>query len=115
MNREHLVDGGLIGILVGIIGARLYYVIFHSVGGFKEIFNLRGGGLAIHGAVIVGIIYAIIYTKIRKMDLFQILDLLAVGFLVGQIVGRWGKLYEPRSTWWSNECKRPTSFKCYIT
>lgn len=90
MNREHLVDGGLIGILVGIIGARLYYVIFHSVGGFKEIFNLRGGGLAIHGAVIVGIIYVIIYTKIRKMDLFQLLDLLAVGFLVGQIVGRWG-------------------------
>lgn len=90
INRDHLIDMALIGVVIGIIGARLYYVIFQSVGGFKEIFNLRSGGLAIHGAVIAGIIFVIFYTRIRKMNLFKVLDILAVGFLVGQIIGRWG-------------------------
>lgn len=90
INRDHLIDMAMIGVIIGIIGARLYYVIFHPVGGFREIFDLRAGGLAIHGAVIAGIIFVIIYAKVRKINLFKLFDLLAVGFLVGQIIGRWG-------------------------
>lgn len=90
VNRDHLIDGGLVGIVLGIIGARLYYVMFNSVGGIGEIFNIRGGGLAIHGGIIVGVIFVIVYTRVRKMNLFKVLDLLAVGFLIGQIIGRWG-------------------------
>src|SRR5690554_1253591 len=90
VNRDHLIDGALIRIVLGIIAASLYYVIFESPDGFSEIFNLRGGGLAIHGGIIVGVIFVFVYTKIRKMNLFKVLDLLAVGFLIGQIIGRFG-------------------------
>lgn len=90
INRDHLIDGALVGIVLGIIGARLYYVIFESPDGFADIFNVRGGGLAIHGGIIVGVIFVFVYTKIRKMNLFKVLDVLAVGFLIGQIIGRFG-------------------------
>lgn len=94
VNRDHFFDGGMLGIILGIIGARLYYVIFNPpAGGFSEIFNIRGGGLAIHGGVIVGVLFAFIYTKIRKMDRFLVMDLLAPGFLIGQIIGRWGNFF----------------------
>lgn len=93
VNRDHLFDAAMIGLIVGIVGARLYYVIFNPVGGFMDIINIRGGGLAIHGAVIASVIFAVIYTKIRKMDLLALLDMVAVGFLIAQIVGRWGNFF----------------------
>lgn len=90
MNRDHLIDAALIGIIVGVVGARLYYIAFNPVDSFLEIFALKDGGLAIHGAVLVSLIFAYIYTKIRGMDLLALLDVVAVGFLIAQVVGRWG-------------------------
>lgn len=94
INKSHLIDGAMYAIVLSIIGARLYYVLFDpnksnykSIG---DVFNIAGGGLAIHGAVITAIIFVIIYSRFRKMNVFALSDLLAPGFLIGQIVGRWG-------------------------
>ncbi len=95
INKTHLLDGAMYAIVLSIIGARLYYVIFdpdkannyHNIG---DVFNIAGGGMAIHGAIITALIFIIVYSKIKKMNVFALADLLAPGLLIGQIVGRWG-------------------------
>ncbi len=93
LNKDDLLDTILFGVPIAIIGARLYYVLFNPVGGFKEIINIRQGGLAIHGAVILSIIFLFFFSRFKKMNIFSFLDIVAVGFLVGQIVGRWGNFF----------------------
>lgn len=97
IDSNHLSDGILIAVPLSIIGARLYYVIFDPIkGNYKtigDIFNIAGGGLAIHGAVIITLIFVIIYTRVRKMNIWALLDMLAPGFLIGQVVGRWGNFF----------------------
>lgn len=81
------------GLISAIIGARLYYVIF-SWDTYKnnllEVFNLRGGGLAIYGGVIGAVIMASIYAKVKGLKFFNIADTAAPGLIIGQAVGRWG-------------------------
>ncbi len=83
----------LIAIPVSIICARLYYVIF-SFDMYKDdlmsILDIRGGGIAIYGAVIGAAATVIIYCKKKKINIGTILDMLAVGLLIGQSIGRWG-------------------------
>lgn len=78
----------------GIIGARLYYVLFNSAyyrNHAMEIFAVWNGGLAIHGAVLGGLLAFLLFAKRKKITaLFSYLDCLALGLLVGQIIGRWG-------------------------
>ncbi|MDD2575332.1 MAG: prolipoprotein diacylglyceryl transferase [Acholeplasmataceae bacterium] len=98
LDVNHLTDGILIAVPLAIIGARLYYVIFDPQGyaGYKnigDVFNISGGGLAIHGAIITAIIFVVIYTKVRNMNIWSLLDILAPGFLIGQILGRWGNFF----------------------
>ncbi|MBR5495998.1 MAG: prolipoprotein diacylglyceryl transferase, partial [Oscillospiraceae bacterium] len=86
----NVVIGGIIG---AIVGARAYYVAF-SWNDYKnnlsEIFNIRGGGLAIYGAIIGALVVGIIMCKINKVEVAPMLDLAALGFLIGQSIGRWG-------------------------
>ncbi len=93
---DNYIDYTIFGILGGIVGARLYYVAF-SWDQFKdnlwEIFNLRGGGLAIYGAVIGAAIVAIIFCRIKKMRFFQFADTAVLGLITGQIIGRWGNFF----------------------
>lgn len=96
IKRDYIYDGLLYAVPLAIIGARLYYVIFDPAGGYTsigDIFNIRSGGLAIHGAVIVTIIFLIIFTKMKRISIFKLLDLLAPGFLIGQVIGRWGNFF----------------------
>ena len=76
-----------------IICARLYYVIF-SFDSYKnnlmDIFAIRNGGLAIYGGVIGAAAVIIIYCKRHKISIPKILDMLSVGLLIGQAIGRWG-------------------------
>lgn len=92
-NPELYMDFAIYGIIFALIGARLYYVIF-SWDSYKnnlwEIFNIRGGGLAIYGGVIAAVITAIIYCKIKKCSFFLFADTAIVGLILGQIVGRYG-------------------------
>ena len=83
----------IIAIPVSIICARAYYVIFSwdmYKNNISEIFDIRGGGLAIYGGVIGAALTVIIYCRTKKLNLGAILDMLAVGLLIGQAIGRWG-------------------------
>lgn len=81
------------GILGGIVGARLYYVIF-SWDNYKnnllEIFDIRSGGLAIYGGIIGALIAGLIVFKVKKLPMIPFLDLAMIAFLLGQGIGRWG-------------------------
>lgn len=92
-NTEILFDGLLYAVPLAIVGARLYYVIFDptpNYNNFIDVINITEGGLAIHGAVIVTLIFLIFFTKKKKISFWVMADIIAIGFLVGQIVGRWG-------------------------
>lgn len=89
-------DYALWGILSAVVGARLYYVVFawdqfasHPL----EIFNLRGGGLAIYGGVIGGIVSAVVYAKIKKKEFWLMADTACIGLITGQIIGRFGNFF----------------------
>lgn len=93
---ETYYDLAICVILSGIIGARLYYVIF-AWDMYKDdmlsIFNIRNGGLAIYGGILAGILAAFIYSRVKKLSFMQILDTAVLGLLVGQILGRWGNFF----------------------
>ena len=95
-NQDIYLDFALWAIPFSVLGARLYYVIFQW-DQFKDnwlnIFNLRQGGLAIYGGVIVAIISVIIYTRIKKLNLGLMADTGIIGLILGQIVGRWGNFF----------------------
>lgn len=83
-------------IIVSIIGARVYYVIFDWGYYSKnpiEMLEIWNGGLAIHGAIIFGGLFLIYYTKEHKMDTLKILDICSVGLIIGQAIGRWGNFF----------------------
>lgn len=93
IKRDHIYDGLLYAVPLAILGARLYYVIFDPNGtydSFIDVINIPNGGLAIHGAVITTIVFLLFFTKFKQISIWKILDLLAPGFLIGQILGRWG-------------------------
>lgn len=86
-------DLALWDIVFAVIGSRTYYVIFSwdYYGQHPwQIFNLRGGGLAIYGGIIGGVITTIVFAKLKKQNVFRLLDVACVGLVTGQIIGRWG-------------------------
>ncbi|MFW6298573.1 MAG: prolipoprotein diacylglyceryl transferase [Bacillota bacterium] len=96
VNPDHIIDGLIIILPLSILGARLYYVIFeweNYSDNPARILAFQEGGLAIHGGFIVAIVSAYIYTRIRKMDLWKVTDLIAPGFLIAQAFGRWGNFF----------------------
>lgn len=90
---EIYMDFAIYAFIFSIIGARLYYVIF-SFDEYKDnllqIFNTRGGGMAIYGAVIAAVITAIVYCRKKKYSFFLLADTACAGLVLGQIIGRWG-------------------------
>ena len=79
-----------------VIGARAYYVIFEwemYAADPKQIFNFRGGGLAIHGGIIVTVIMLIILSKKKKQSFLDWVDLSFPGIAIGQAIGRWGNYF----------------------
>ena len=80
-------------LIIGIIGARLYYVLFnwdYFSTHIDEIWAIWQGGLAIHGGIIVGIIVAWIYSKKHKFRPLRFIDMAAPGVILAQAIGRWG-------------------------
>lgn len=93
VSTDLIFDFLLYDIVFAIIGARTYFVIFnwsYYKDHLGEIFNLRQGGIAIYGAIIASFIVAIVYTRIKKISLWQFGDIAAYGLLVGQAIGRYG-------------------------
>ena len=96
IGEDTVYDFALLGIVFGVIGARLYYVFFrwdNYRGNLLEILNLRAGGLAIYGGVIGGILSLMFYCKRKKQNFLNLADSLILGVLVGQILGRWGNFF----------------------
>ena len=95
-NPDSYLDMGLIGVVCGIIGARLFYVIF-SWEDYKDnllsIFNLRGGGLAIYGGVIAAVITVFVMAHVKHLKATQILDTFVIALVNGQMLGRWGNFF----------------------
>lgn len=90
---EYVLDFMLIAIPLGIIFARLYYVVFewqHYGGDFLRIIAVWEGGLAIYGAVIGGALAAFIFAKWRKLSFGEVLDVAAPSIILAQGIGRWG-------------------------
>lgn len=83
-------------IIVGYICARLYYVLFNLDYYLKypiEIFEVWNGGLAIHGGILFGLLTVIIYCKKYHAKTLKVLDILVVGLILGQAIGRWGNFF----------------------
>ena len=95
-NEDEFLDICIITIIVGVIGARVYYVIF-AWDYYKDnplaALNIRQGGLAIYGGVLAGI--ACVYTlcKVKKLEFLKVVDVAIFGVIIGQICGRWGNFF----------------------
>jgi phosphatidylglycerol:prolipoprotein diacylglycerol transferase len=96
VNYDELLNATLVAFPAAIIGARAYYVIF-EFGQYKDnlidVFNIREGGLAIHGGVIFAMIAAFIYTKYKKENFLEFADVAAPSIILGQAIGRWGNFF----------------------
>ena len=98
ISEDNLLDGVLWGVPLSVIGARVYYVIFY----LSEFRNTDGsldwgrviaiwdGGLAIYGGVIVAILTCYVLSRVRHFKLGALTDLIVMGLLIGQAIGRWG-------------------------
>lgn len=95
-NEDQYLDLCLLTLVCSVIGARVYYVVFSwedYKGNLLEIFNIRGGGLAIYGGVLAGILTVWIYSRRKKLNFGLLGDTVVPGLLVGQIMGRWGNFF----------------------
>lgn len=95
-NTEDYYDLAIFTILSGIIGARLYYVIFEwdmYKDDLLSVFNIRNGGMAIYGSVLAGVLTIYVFSRVKKLSFMQITDTVVLGLLVGQILGRWGNFF----------------------
>ena len=90
---ETYTDFIIYALIFSILGARIYYVIFsweYYAANPLQIFNVRGGGMAIYGAVIAAVCTALIYCKVKKYDTWLLIDTAIPGLALGQAIGRWG-------------------------
>lgn len=93
INLNKMVDILIYGTFCGIIGARLYYVLFewdYYSRHLGEIVQIWNGGLAIYGGIIGGFIGAYITCKVEKVNIWNLLDMAGMSLLIGQGIGRWG-------------------------
>ena len=95
-NPDSYLDFAIYALIFAVIGARLYYVLFswdfYSQNP-EKIFAIREGGLAIYGGIIGGVLTAIIYCKVKRMDFWKMADTAAPSLILGQVMGRWGNFF----------------------
>lgn len=96
LDYDTMLDTALICLPFGIIGARLYYVIFEFSsynGNILEMINIRQGGLAIHGGIIFALIIGYIVARHKKISFFRLADAAAPSIILAQALGRWGNFF----------------------
>ena len=93
---ENYIDLAMFAVVFGIIGARIYYVVF-SWDMYKDhilsIFNIREGGLAIYGGVIAAVITVFVFARVKKLSAPLLLDTAVFGLVTGQMIGGWGNFF----------------------
>ncbi len=95
-NEDDFLDMVITGIICGVIGARIYYVVFaweRYQDDVLSVFNIRQGGLAIYGGIIGGLIAVIVTCRRKGISFFMAADVLIFGVLIGQIMGRFGNFF----------------------
>jgi len=133
IDTDRLIDVVLVATPAAMLGARAYYMFFDSsstfgikdlfsLTGLKEFFSIHNGGLAIYGGVIAAFIAAAIMCKIRKLNILSVFDLAAIGFLIGQAIGRWGNFFNQEAfgsfisgnsrlpSWWGMSSEAVTKY-----
>lgn len=98
VDQDKVIDMLFFAVPAALIGARAYYVIFYldlyldDAGRFEwgKAIAIWDGGLAIYGGIIAAVLAAAIYCKVRKQPFWSYADCGAYGFLIGQLIGRWG-------------------------
>lgn len=95
-NEDQFLDICIITIIVGVIGARIYYVVF-AWDYYKDnpisALNIRQGGLAIYGGILAGIACLFVLSRIKKLSFLKVADVAILGVVIGQICGRWGNFF----------------------
>lgn len=92
ISLDEMLDFVIFAIPIGIVGARLYYVLskidhYSSLG---DVLNIRNGGLAIYGGLIAGTATVLIMCKIKKIKFMALADCVMPGVILAQAIGRWG-------------------------
>ena len=98
ITEDDILDSVLWGIPFGVIGARLYYIVFYldlfrdAEGklSWSKMVAIWDGGLAIYGAVIAVVLVALVLSRVKEFRLWALMDLVVMGLMIGQAVGRWG-------------------------
>ncbi len=119
IDTDRMLDVALITTPVALLCARLYYVIFDGepLGGIKGFFGFGSSsgfsGIAIYGGVIGAFACGALMCKLRKVKILDMFDLTAIGFLIGQGIGRWGNFINQEaygsftgSSWWGMQSNR---------
>ena len=96
INEDLILNIIFYGLIIGILGARIYYVIF-NIDYYKndilEMFKIWNGGLAIHGGLLFGFIFVYLYTKKNNLKFIKLTDIIVPGVILAQSIGRWGNFF----------------------
>ena len=96
LDKDTLLDIMFYTMIIGLLGARTYYVLFnldYYLENPIEIVQVWNGGLAIHGGIIAGLVFLSLYTKKKKINIWLLLDIMAVALIIAQAIGRWGNFF----------------------
>lgn len=95
MTEDDVLDLAIWMLPVGVIGARLYYVLFNSsyYHSLSDVLDIRSGGLAIHGGLIFGAIVVFAVSAHKKINPLNMLDLIIPSVALAQAIGRWGNYF----------------------
>lgn len=96
LTTDIIIDMCLVMIPCGVVGARLYYVLFHLERYLQDpisILYIWEGGLAIYGAVIFGLLGAFVFARARKVRFLKLADCIMPGLVLAQSIGRWGNFF----------------------
>lgn len=94
--EDVILDLALVAVPAAVIGARLYYVIFkwdYYGQNLSHIIRIREGGLAIHGAIIAGVLAGYIFCRYKNIGFWKLADICAPSIILGQAIGRWGNYF----------------------
>ena len=96
INPRYMDDIIFYGLLCGIVGARLYYVLFnleYYLSYPSEIIMIWHGGLAIHGGILFGALFVWLYSRKNKLNFIELTDIILPGVIIAQGIGRWGNFF----------------------
>lgn len=94
LKKDLIIDFIMFAAFFAVLFARIYYVVFeweqYANGPWWSVFAVWEGGIAIHGAILGGVLTAIVYARVKKISFWQLADIVAPSLILGQAIGRWG-------------------------